>query len=260
MATRSTVRPRYQFDTGGPAIVRSLPYEGSRIDENQIFILGLDAPATAASIVANAYCVAAGINERIPVRQVGGDERRVLLDHRKAFAASYLRVLLQNTDTGRSRAFAFSLPATGSDEDKFRRLRDAPDSPLVTLACTRTLPAGAQVKVVWGRGIAALTGVATVADQALAFDVRPTFRASFSCERVNRNAQCLSLLPMTLSFTAPIARRDAGEIRLVDAAGTAYAAKLPKGGEGDGVDRRDLRSRVAGKDRLPARDARRTQG
>ena len=34
----------FEFSTGGPAIVRSLPYEGAQIDENQIFILGLDAP------------------------------------------------------------------------------------------------------------------------------------------------------------------------------------------------------------------------
>ena len=186
----------------------------------------------------------------------------MILDHRKSFAASYLRVLLLDADTGRSRAFAFSLPATGSDEDRFRRLRDAPDSPLVTLACTRTLPAGAEVKLVWGRGIAAAHRRRHGrADQALAFDVRPTFRASFSCERVNRNAQCLSLLPMTLSFTAPVARRDAAEIRLVDAAGTAYAAKLPKGGAGRRRRRRvTFGPGLAGKDRLPARGARRTQG
>src|SRR5215472_7638613 len=35
---------RFEYSTGGPAIVRSLPYEGARIDEHQIFILGLDAP------------------------------------------------------------------------------------------------------------------------------------------------------------------------------------------------------------------------
>ena len=30
---------RFDFSTGGPAILRSLPYDGSRIDEHQIFIL-----------------------------------------------------------------------------------------------------------------------------------------------------------------------------------------------------------------------------
>lgn len=79
---------RFEFNTGGPAVLRSLPYEGARIDENQVFVLGLDAPAEAATIVANAYCTAAGINERIGVRLVTGDERKTILDARKSFAAS----------------------------------------------------------------------------------------------------------------------------------------------------------------------------
>ena len=107
---------------------------------------------------------------------------------------------------GRTRGFLFRLPTTGSDHDKFLRLRDAPDSPLVTLACARTLPQGADVKLVWGKGIAATTGVATSAAQALAFKVRPAFRASFTCERVNKDAQCIPILPLSLSFTAPIAK------------------------------------------------------
>ncbi len=127
------------------------------------------------------------------------------------------------------------MPVTGSDQDKFLRLRDAPDSPLVTLACARTLPQGAEVKLVWGKGIAATTGVATSATQALAFKVRPAFRASFSCERVNKDAQCIPILPLALSFTAPIAQADARKIRLVDAAGKAYPARLPKT-EGDGIE------------------------
>ena len=83
---------RFEFSTGGPAIVRSLPYEGARIDEHQIFILGLDAPATPETILAHAHCVAAGINEQIGVRMVGGDERKTILDNRKSFAGSYLRL------------------------------------------------------------------------------------------------------------------------------------------------------------------------
>jgi uncharacterized protein YfaS (alpha-2-macroglobulin family) len=226
---------RFEFSTGGPAILRSLPYEGSRIDENQVFVLGLDAPAKAETITANARCVAAGVNEEIGVRLVTGDERKTILDNRKSFLASYLRVLLVDGDAGRTRGLLFRLPATGSDRDKFLRLRDAPDSPIVTLACARTLPQGAEAKLVWGRGIAATTGVATSATQTLAFTVRPAFRASFTCERVNKDAQCIPILPLTLSLTAPIAKADAQAIRLVDESGKAYPAKLPKD-TGDGID------------------------
>jgi len=219
---------KFEFTTGGPAIVRSLPYEGSRIDESQVFILGLDAPVKPETIVANAHCVAAGINETIPVRLVGGAERKTILDNRKSFASSYLRAVLLDAGEGRARAFLFRLPVTGSDQDKFLRLRDAPDSPLVTLACARVLPANAEVKLVWGKGIAATTGVATSAVQALAFEVRAPFRASFTCDRVNKDAQCMPILPLTLSFTAPIAKQDAQRIRLIDPAGNVFAAKLPK--------------------------------
>jgi alpha-2-macroglobulin len=227
---------RFAFSTGGPAIVRSLPAEGDRIDENQMFILGLDAPATPETIRAHARCVAAGINEEIGVRLVTGSERKTILDNRKSFAASYLRLMLVDGDEGRTRGLLFRLPTTGSDNEKFLRLRDAPDSPLVTIACARTLPAGAEVKLVWGKGIAATTGVSTSSAQALAFRVRPTFRASFTCDRVNKDAQCIPILPLTLSFTAPIAKADAKRIRLVDAGGKSYPATVSKTGEDDGID------------------------
>src|SRR5439155_2961119 len=86
----------------------------------------------------------------------------------------------------------------------------------------------AEVKLVWGKGIASSSGVPTSADQALAYRVRPTFRASFSCDRVNKDAQCIPILPLTLSFTAPVAARDAARIRLVDGSGKAYKAKPAK--------------------------------
>lgn len=220
---------RFEFNTGGPAIVRSLPWEGSRIDENQMFILGLDSPVAADSIPAHAYCTADGVNEKIGVRLVTGEERRTILDNRKSFAASYLRFILLDSEAGRTRgSFLFRLPVTGSDEEKFLRLRDAPESPLVTLACARTLPPNVEAKLVWGKGISSSSGVPTSADQALAFRVRPTFRASFSCDRVNKDAQCIPILPLRLGFTAPIASRDAAKIRLVDSTGKSYPPHLSR--------------------------------
>ena len=226
---------RFTFSTGGPAVIRSLPFEGSHIDENQIFVLGLDAPAKSETIAANAYCVAAGVNEKIGVRLVTGEERKTILDNRKSFAASYLRFLFLNAAEGRTRSITFRLPNTGSDDDKFLRLRDAPDSPLVTLACSHTLPAGVEAKLVWGRGVTSTSGVPTSSDQPLAYRVRPAFRASFSCERVNKDARCIPILPLSLAFTAPIAQRDAAKIRLVDGAGKIYKAKVAQSDEGSGV-------------------------
>jgi uncharacterized protein YfaS (alpha-2-macroglobulin family) len=215
---------KFTFNTGGPAILEMLPREGATIDEDQVFIVGLDAAATPESVLAHASCSAAGIHERIPVRIVTGDERKKLLDIRKYFVDQYLRVLLLDARTGTTRAFGFRLPTKGNDRDKFLKLRDAPDSPLLVLACTRTLPAATEAKLVWGAGIAATTGLATAKDQLLAFKVRPPFRASFSCDRANKDAQCIPVLPMSLRFSAPIKRVDAAAIRLVDAKGKAWPA------------------------------------
>ena len=226
---------RFTFSSGGPAVIRSLPFEGSTIDENQIYVLGLDAPAKSETMAAYAYCVAAGVNEKIGVRIVTGEERKTVLDNRKSFAASYLRFLFLSAAEGRTRSITFLLPTTGSDDEKFLRLRDAPDSPLVTLACSRTLPAGAEAKLVWGRGITSASGVATSADQPLAYRVRPAFRASFSCDRVNQNARCIPILPLGLSFTAPVAPRDAARIRLVDGAGKIYKSKVTESDGGNGI-------------------------
>ena len=116
-------------------------------------------PSAADTIAAHAYCVAAGVNEKIGVRLVTGEERKTILDNRKSFAASYLRFIFLDRMPARTRgSFLFRLPVTGSDDEKFLRLRDAPDSPLVTLACARTLPPNAEVKLVWGKGIASASG------------------------------------------------------------------------------------------------------
>src|SRR5262249_25784381 len=77
------VRQRFAFDTGGPAVQVSFPHEGEDpIDEDQIFILALDAPADTASIRAHARCAVGGVNERIGVRLIEGDEREQVLNQR----------------------------------------------------------------------------------------------------------------------------------------------------------------------------------
>jgi hypothetical protein len=47
----------FRFDTGGPAVRVSLPYEGHpAIDERQVFLLATDGPADAATVAAHARC------------------------------------------------------------------------------------------------------------------------------------------------------------------------------------------------------------
>ena len=70
----------FSFNTGGPAILRSIPYEGSHyIDEEQAFLLQLDAAADEASLLANTTFSVDGIEEAVGVRIVKGEERQKLL-------------------------------------------------------------------------------------------------------------------------------------------------------------------------------------
>ncbi|MGZ8293922.1 MAG: alpha-2-macroglobulin family protein [Telluria sp.] len=192
---------QFAFDTGGPSVVRSQPYEGQTIDENQVFILALDAPAREDTIQANAWCAARGINERIAVRVLRAQERATVLAQRKSFVKAHAR-------RQREEGAAASAAAT--------------DATLVVLQCARTLPPGADVTLGWGKGIATPDGVATAADQKLSFGTRKDFVATFTCQRTAPKAGCIPFLPMHLGFGAPIAVKDANAITLTSASGEVF--------------------------------------
>ncbi|MGH8694081.1 MAG: alpha-2-macroglobulin, partial [Burkholderiales bacterium] len=200
----------FEFSTGGPAIVETLPYEGVPVDEEQILILGLDAAATDESIAANAYCDIKGITERVEVRVLAGDDRRVVLDARKDFVHRFVQSLMR-----------------GTRMDRMLKSGEAGGLPIAVVQCKRRLPNNAEIRLVWGKGIMSASGVATSQNQTIAYRVRDTFQARFSCDRVNKDAQCLPIMPMRLSFTAPVARSTAARITLKTAAGKAYPAELP---------------------------------
>ena len=164
----------FNFNTGGPAIVRSYPSSG-RIEEGQYFALLLNGAADAASVERFAYCTAGGISERIGVSLVTGAERDAIL--------------------------------------KTLRLSAMADR-TVTLRCKQTLPHGADMTLVWARGIATPTGVANSADRHLPFKVQDDFTASFTCERENAHADCLPIRPLRVEFSAPISREQAERIVL----------------------------------------------
>jgi hypothetical protein len=204
----------YTFDTGGPAIVASFPHEGTeQIDEDQIFLLRLDAAATSASITAHAHCAVQGIGERIPVRVLIGGEREAVLAQRDALGYAYYQLLFKDG----MRAYA--------------RVRDPAlereESSIVALRCLRRLPPGAEMRLVWGAGIAAESGIATTGDQALAFRVRPALTAHVECSRVNARAGCIPTEPIVVRFTAPVPRDAALGIRLRTADGKRIAPAPP---------------------------------
>jgi hypothetical protein len=187
---------RFSFTTGGPGIVRMQPREGASIDESQVFLLALDAPATAQSIERHAWCRAAGINEKIGVRVLAGEERTRLLEARRDFV------------------------------DPSRTRKRAGDLPVVALQCRRTLPANTAVALVWGKDVAAPNGIATVEDQELAFRTRPDFHLALHCERTNARAGCVPFRPVRVEFSAPVPVATLGKL-VLEESGKGTGATRP---------------------------------
>ena len=154
----------FSFTTGGPVIVTSRPGDSKTIDEDQIFILTLDGEADEASVLAKVRFSVEGIAEPLGIRIVKGVERSDVL---KASG---------RTDTARTLA----------------------------IRCRQKFPGKATVKLVWGAGIAATTGMKTAIDQIFTFTVRNRFVISFRCDQLKADAPCIPLLPMRLDFSAPV--------------------------------------------------------
>ena len=175
---------RFSFSSGGPFVQNTVPYAGSRIDEEQHFILRLNGPATPESIQTHVWCGMRGLGERIAVRLVEGADRAAML--------------------------------------RARRLeRQASAAPLqyVTLACNRRLTPSADVQLVFGKGVstpgvAGAPGIANTVERRFDFQVREPFAADFQCERENAQSACLPIRPLSLHFNAPVARTLAEGIRL----------------------------------------------
>lgn len=197
----------YTFSTDGPAIIESVPYEGSTyVDENQIFLLGLDASADQQSIEKNVYCTASGINEKIGVRVIEGKLREDLLASHKGIIDRYLSVYFK----AHGSIWRTDLALSNKRLDKL---------PIVLLQCKQSLPAESDVRLNWSAGVASLNGVVSEHDQVLVFKTRPEFTARFSCTRTNAKAHCIPFLPMTIEFSAPVKTADAKLITMTGANG-----------------------------------------
>ncbi len=208
---------RFSFDTGGPAVRASLPHEGwEKIDESQVFLLRTDAVATPQSVQAHAWCAVDGLNERIPLDVLTGADRQRVLDERKALGYDDFELLWKSGQVTRARV-------------RNRDLEKA-EATVNVVRCRRALPPGAGVLINWGAGIATPSGIATTEDQTLAFKVRPAFLAQVECTRTNARAGCMPVLPLSVTFSAPVPRAQALAIRLKDAAGRLWEPEA--GGEG----------------------------
>ena len=182
----------FSFNTGGPAVRGSKPEEGHNwIDEHQIFIFSLDAQVDEASVLQNVYCSIEGIQERVGLRLIRGEEKEKL----------------------------------------FKGIKYKKDkTPHVVFQGKQTFPPGSEVKIIWGKGVKAISGVPTTEDQTLVFKTRKPFYAQFKGKREKPAAGCIPLLPMKLTFSAPVSWQSAKQIYLKSQQGKTWKPK--PGGEG----------------------------
>jgi len=181
-------RKSFRFYTGGPAVIRSVPFEGNeQIDERQIFVLYLDAAPREASLASQVYFSVAGVKERIGINIVTGSERRKIL----------------------------------------KAINHKGDECLVVLVQARqSFPDAAVVKLIWGRGVASASGVATEKDQVLSFRTREPLRAEFWCTREKADRACIPILPVGLRFSAPIPVKRAEQIVITGSKEKKWQGKI----------------------------------
>ena len=189
----------FRFQTGGPAVRRIEP-SGGEIEEDAHFLLHLTGPVDEASVARHARCEVEGLGERLPVVLERGAPLAAVLQEQGASGAEAARSVL--------------------------------------LRCQRPLPPGARMKLVWDKGIASRGAPSIVTSRPQVFDyqVRSAFVAEFSCERERAQSPCLPLRPMTVTFSAPVARKLADQVRLKPASGAPLVPFWNKEDRGETVD------------------------
>lgn len=166
----------FAFSSGGPAVLESNPWEGSAISEDQAFLLRVDVGATAESMLTSAVFAVAGSRDAVGVRILTGPERDALL-------------------------------STLAPSER--------NATWIALQARQRFPAGAQVTLQWGPGIATPSGVETAEPQRFQFRVRPAFSARIQCARERPKADCVPISPVRMVFSSPVAWTAASRVALV---------------------------------------------
>jgi len=213
-----TGQQEFKVDAGGPVARAVLPGENSdEIEEDQVFLIAPNMPATPASVAANAYCSVNGIGEKIPVDVMAAGLPASLLGE-------------MGTDNWNVRSFLddaglpTTIPASAADREKAF-------AGVIAVKCHRPLPPGRDMSLVWGAKIAGAGGKEAGTDQRFDYTVRKPFAARFECSRVNAAAGCSPVEKATVSFSAPIAMSAARAIHIQTADGKQIAPVFDKDDE-----------------------------
>lgn len=170
-------QPQFVFDTGGPSILETRPWaDSSDIDEEQAFVLALDAQPDLQSVLDHAYFAVEGVTQRVGATVMTGADRDLVLKRFKNFISQ---------------------------------------RPVVILQARQRFPNKASVRLVWGKGIKTTSGIATTQDQEFNYKTRKDFKIKFTCERETAQGPCIPLTPITVTFSWPVAPAQARRVVLV---------------------------------------------
>jgi len=191
----------FDFSTGGPAVLKFQPWWG-RVAEDQQFALELDAEAKPETVEQHVSFTVSDLPDPVGIRIVEGADREAVL----------------------------------------RAIDWKPDDPRrLVLAPRQRFAPGAKLVLHWGRGVETTSGVARDTDQTFKFKVRGPFTARLSCQREKAKADCIPLLPIELSFSAPVSMAVASQtvLREIPDEGGASGAAPARSWTAIRSDRRD---------------------
>ncbi len=191
---------KFSFSTGGSVITDMEPheYEYLEIKEDQAFALYLNAKTDEASILSNVWFTVEGINQRIGIKLIKGEEKEKILK-----SIHWTQKNNFNTDQ------------------------------TLIIQCKQVFPSESKVRLIWGKKVKTESGVSNTEDQVFNFKTRKAFNAIFSCERENANADCIPVLPMRLSFSSPISAEIADGIVMQAGDGAKYQRYKEQKREGE---------------------------
>jgi len=193
LANKPVAGATYKLSSGGPSVEHTSPAQGDdTIEEEQAFILMLDAEPDPATVTANVYFEVQGLPQPIGVRRIEGADRDMIL-------------------------------STLWESQRAR--------PAIVVQPKQRFPNDTKVTLVWGKGVTTTNGVANDLDQRFELKTRKVFTANVRCERQNARSGCIPLTPIRLSFSAPVAWSAARQIVLTQADGRRLSPQAPEGSQ-----------------------------
>ncbi|MDQ3231368.1 MAG: MG2 domain-containing protein, partial [Pseudobdellovibrionaceae bacterium] len=172
----------FTFDTGGPALIRSIPSEGgSYVNEEDPMLLVFDAPIKPETLTGRLFFQVPQRADTIGFELVPEPEKYI------AEQWPYL-------------AEEFKI------DPKFYLL----------IKPKERLPGDTDITLVIDKGVTSPAGVATQSAHALHFKTRPPFRASFYCQREQAGGPCTPHDDLSISFNDAVAEKERARVRVLN--------------------------------------------